>query len=238
MSDGVNRPTWESDCGTVKLWLGDCLDVMKSWPDGAVDAVVTDPPYGVNYKYNTHNDKMTPDEWQSWASLWFPECRRIAKTVLVTGQGRLPQLARIEPWDWLLQWWKPAAMGRSPVGVNNWEPIAMYGQSPKRKVNDVIRACVIPDAAVDGHPCPKPLQWATGQIELWAEAETIADPFVGSGTTGVAAVRLGRQFWGVEIDPQYFEIAKRRIQDELAKVDFLEPQRVKDRQTALFSDED
>ena len=61
---------------------------------------------------------------------------------------------------------------------------------------------------------------------------------MGSGTTGVAAVRLDRQFWGVEIDPQYFEIAKRRIQDELAKVDFLEPQRVKDRQAALFSDED
>ena len=47
MSDGVNSPTWESDCGTVKLWLGDCLDVMKGWPDGAVDAVVTDPPYGI-----------------------------------------------------------------------------------------------------------------------------------------------------------------------------------------------
>lgn len=44
------NPTWESDCGTVKLWLGDCLDVMQSWPDGAVDAVVTDPPYGIHDK--------------------------------------------------------------------------------------------------------------------------------------------------------------------------------------------
>ena len=43
----MKEPTWQSDCGTVKLWLGDCLRVMKDWKNGEVDCIVTDPPYGI-----------------------------------------------------------------------------------------------------------------------------------------------------------------------------------------------
>ena len=101
--------------GDATLYLGDCLEILPQFAAGSVDLIVTDPPYGVGLAYATFNDKMTPDEWQEWASHWLPECLRIAPPVLITGQGRLPQLARIKPWSWLLQWWKPAAMGRSPV---------------------------------------------------------------------------------------------------------------------------
>ena len=72
-----------------------------------------------------------------------------------------------------------------------------------------------------------------GQIELWPDAEIIADPMMGSGTTGVAAVRLGRSFYGVEIDPDYFEIAKQRIIDELNRFPLLE-QKPKQSQQAIF----
>jgi len=64
------------------------------------------------------------------------------------------------------------------------------------------------------------MEWLVRRASL--EGHAIADPFMGSGTTGVAAVRLGRSFWGVELDPGYFEIAKKRIQDELRRVAFLE----------------
>lgn len=53
--------------------------------------------------------------------------------------------------------------------------------------------------------------------ELPANAQLVADPFMGSGTTGVACVRLGRRFTGIEIEPRYFDIARRRIEDELKR---------------------
>ena len=226
-------PTWTSDCGTVQLYLGDCLEVLPTLAPGSVDAVVTDPPYGVGFKYASHDDNMTPEQWQEWASKWLPLCINAAKTVLVTGQGRLPQLARIAPWKWLLQWWKPAAMGRSPVGFNEWEPIAMYGKGSAAGKPDVIRACIVPQEDIGEHPCPKPIGWAAGQIELFPNARKVCDPFMGSGTTGVACVRLGRRFIGIEIDPGYFETAKKRIKEELRRVAFLEPKKREVQRTLL-----
>ncbi len=75
------------------------------------------------------------------------------------------------------------------------------------------------------HPAQKPTGMMQELVAISSrEADVVLDPFMGSGTTGVAAVRLGRKFWGVEIDPGYFEIAKERIQDELDKIKFLEPE--------------
>ena len=66
----------------------------------------------------------------------------------------------------------------------------------------------------DDHPCPKPVEWALWLCERAAESgDTILDPFMGSGTTGVACVRLGRKFIGIEIEPKYFGIACKRIED-------------------------
>jgi DNA modification methylase len=184
---------------------------MRTMPAGSVDAVVTDPPYNVGVDYNgSHNDNMTRDEFLAWAGAWFAECRRISQTVLITGQARLPDYAVIEPWKWLLAWWKPAAMGRSPVGFCNWEPVAMWGRGSSSGV-DFVRAPIIPDDTLNGHPCPKPLSWAVGLIDLLPWAQTVFDPFMGSGTTGVACVRTGRNFIGCEIDPTYYAIAQRRI---------------------------
>lgn len=210
------KPDFATADGRVQLYCGDCREVLPGLAAGSVDAVVTDPPYGVGVEYGVHNDNMTPDEWEVWARQWFLECRRVARTVLVTGQGRLPQLARIEPWKWLLQWWKPAAMGRSPVGFNEWEPIALYGAGSNAGMPDVIRAPILPNANYGGgHPCPKPEQWAIGQLQRFPKADTILDPFMGSGTTGVAAVRLGRRFIGIELERRWFDVAVRRITDAL-----------------------
>ena len=114
-------------------------------------------------------------------------------------------------------------MGRSPVGFNEWEPIALFGKGSSAGLPDVIRAPIKADRLYGGgHPCPKPLYWAQGQIERFPKADIVSDPFAGSGTVGVAAVRLGRQFWGIEIDPEYFDIAKKRIQAELNRFPLFE----------------
>lgn len=205
---------WVSECGSVVLYRGDCLAVLPML--SGVDAVVTDPPYGIGFKYATHDD--TRDGYAEWCGRWFAELKRIARTIAITcGQANVSDWAVIERPKWWLAWWKPAAMGRCVVGFNNWEPIALYGDCPKN-VCDVIRATIKPDESLAGHPCPKPLEWASKQVEMLTESgETVCDPFMGSGQTGVACVNTGRKFIGIELDEGYFNIAKRRISEALAK---------------------
>lgn len=212
--------TWrEETIGDARLILGDCRVVLPTL--GKVDAVVTDPPYNVGINYGEHvNDKMTRENFIIWASDWFKKCRTIARTILITGQGRLPDYAIIEPWIWLLAWHKPAAMGRSLVGFNAWEPIAVWGIGSNAGLPDLFVCPIVGQADTGDHPCPKPLGWAEGQIRRFPNAHTILDPFMGSGTTGVACAKLGRKFIGIEIEPKYFDIAVRRIEQAYKQPDF------------------
>ena len=195
--------------------VGDCLDVMRQMPDGCVDAVITDPPYNVGIQYgNSDDDRL---DYPEWCTAWFTGLQGLRpKAIAVSvGQANLSEWARIAPPDWWLAWWKPAAMGRCVVGFNNWEPIAFYGK-PTRAMCDVIRATIKPDADLEGHPCPKPLEWATQQIErLSAPGDLIFDPFMGSGTTAVTAKKLGRHYFGCDISEEYVKLARERV----AKID-------------------
>jgi hypothetical protein len=130
--------------------------------------------------------------------------------------------------------------GQSTVtawGAAWWQPILFYGKDPR--VGELQRDVFISSSNTDDipHPCPKPIKsWKLLVDRMSHEGDAVLDPFMGSGTTGVAAVRLGRKFIGVELDPEYFEIAKRRIQDELDKVAFLEPPK-RERQRTLLEAE-
>lgn len=195
---------------------------MRGMADGSVDAVITDPPYNVDLDYATYMDDR-PD-YADWCGEWFAELRRICRgpMAISVGQANLSEWARIAPPDWWLAWWKPAAMGRCVVGFNNWEPIALYG-TPAVAASDVIRATIKPDDSLKGHPCPKPYEWASKQIHLLTLAgATIFDPFMGSGTTGVACAKMNRNFIGCEIDPTYFAIAQRRIEQAQYQLPLLE----------------
>jgi DNA modification methylase len=195
----------------VKLILGDCLEAMRTLPDGCIDAVVTDPPYNVGLDYTGYDDKRT--DYAEWCAAWFAELRRVCHgpIAITCGQANIGVWTQIQSPDWWLAWWKPAAMGRCVVGFNNWEPIALYGK-PHKAICDVIRATIRPDKALDGHPCPKPLEWATKQVQMLTHpGGVLLDPFMGSGTTGVAALQEGRDFIGIEREAAYYAIAERRI---------------------------
>ncbi len=107
-------------------------------------------------------------------------------------------------------------MVRSPFGACNWEPVLFWGDTKPQKGCrvDVIRAGIvpIPDSSLGGHPCPKPDLWAIGLVEMLSErSDTVLDPFMGSGTTLVAAKRLGRKAIGIELEEKYCEIAAKRL---------------------------
>jgi site-specific DNA-methyltransferase (adenine-specific) len=196
--------------GQATLYLGDCLTVLPTL--GKVDAVITDPPYGVSFQYASHEDD--PAEFQAWRDKWFAAFTALDPSAMAIACG----MRHIASWPqpkWVICWHKPASMGRGAVGFNNWEPVLFYGKAAKPSV-DFFVAPIVVDDGLYGHPCPKPLRWATNLVTMCSEDDAIVlDPFMGSGTTGVACAQLGRRFVGVEVEEKYFDIACRRIEDSL-----------------------
>ncbi len=194
---------------------GDCLEVLRTLPAGSVDAVVTDPPYGIGESYSSFDD--TKDAVASLVNSVIPELRRVAKVVLVTcGNGN--QHLYPTP-DWTLAWVEKAGAGMNRWGFTCWQPILAYGKNPHLARRMGCRPDVFMGngerGSCEGHPCPKPLgviKWMIDRATAVPDT-TILDPFMGSGTTGVACVQTGRKFIGIEIDPGYCEIARRRIAD-------------------------
>ena len=185
--------------GECRLILGDCLEVLPLVEK--VDAVVTDPPYG-----------MGKGDWDNEIPDWLP---LVGGTPVVCFSGVVGMRDYGNP-DWTGAWVRPASTQRNGRlrGFNNWEPLLFFNID--RLDNDVI---IEPNIHEDtGHPTTKPTRLMMRLIEKMP-AGTILDPFMGSGTTGVACVKLGREFIGIEIDEGYFDIACKRIEKAYAQPD-------------------
>lgn len=194
--------------GRATLYLGDCRDVLPSL--GKVDAVVTDPPYGVGFKYEGHDD--TREGYADWCRLWFADCRAIVDGPIAISCG-IGNLNNWEQADWVMCWNKPNAMGRAMTGWNTWEPVLIYGKIAGVRCHDSFTVPLAPMPETGDHPCPKPVGWAREILHrLTKTGQSVCDPFMGSGTTGVAAVQMGRDFIGIEREPKYFDIAVKRIE--------------------------
>jgi 16S rRNA G966 N2-methylase RsmD len=218
--------------GDARLILGDCLDVLPGL--SGVDAVVTDPPYGVQLKEKTsrystiHKAEPYADDPAIVREVVVPAIMMAlakAKRVLVTPGTRN-----------LMDYPRPASIGTvfSPGagGSDSWgfgcnNPILYYGKCPYTaaglgsRPNSFASNRANPytaDEASTQHPCPKPVSWMLWLVSRASlDGETILDPFMGSGTTGVACIRTGRKFIGIEKEPKYFDIACKRIRDEYAR---------------------
>lgn len=189
------------DIGDATLYLGDCLDILPKLKD--VDAVVTDPPYGVDY---AEWDKVAPKKWLTIA-------RKLAPTVFVT--TGIKNAFDWEKPDWIACYSFPGGQRAVGGGFNAWEPVLIYGRNTLPLDHKQF-----PFAAgkQNGHPCPKPLapfEWLVRTGTTWGG--TVLDPFMGSGTTGVACAKLDRKFIGIELDPKYFKIACDRIREAYAQ---------------------
>ena len=197
---------------TVSLYLGDCLEYMKTMTDKSVDAVITDPPYGINYingggrnPKNGWRDFRADGNWDTWKPTkeYFDEMRRIAKTVIVWGGNYFSD--SLPPSQQWLMWDK----GQRDFSLADGE-LAWSSQNKAVRIFSYPRSAMLKENGY--HPTQKPIalmRWCIDEIA--AANGTIFDPFMGSGTTGVACMQLGRNFIGCEIDPKYFEIAKKRI---------------------------
>jgi len=186
--------------GDATLYHGDCREIMPTL--GKVDAVVTDPPYGIGITKSNRLSVSRGFEKLSWddeaANLdWLLP---MAISAIIWGGNYFDLPAHRAP----LVWDKNNA-GRDFADFElAWTNLDM-----------VARRFVMRPMNMDGgkeHPTQKPIQLMQWCLGFLPKAETILDPFMGSGTTGVACVNLNRKFIGIELEQSYFDIACRRIE--------------------------
>jgi len=196
----------------ITIYHGDCREILPQLPK--VDLVLTDPPYGVGIDYGEAQPADLPDHIEWLAESCLPIFRSAARVVAIT-----PGIVNLSKWrgaDWCLAWtWKHTGT-TGKWGFNQWGPILVWGTDPmlsagKGRHPDVVR-CSGDEPLPAGHPCPKPIRaWKKILSRLSLDSQTILDPFMGSGTTLVAAKQLGRKSIGIEIEEKYCDIAIERL---------------------------
>lgn len=287
MSD-FPQPDWQTADGAIRLYCGDCLELLPKLPSGCVDAVVTDPPYA---EINRDYGRLTESQWHALMDSVVTECRRTLTpegSAVFILQPNSERVGRMRPWLWefmakwtrewgMVQdawWWNHSAppnkhvnrtigLLRPSVKACVWlgpdrcfrnQDAVLWTESDANKaqrlgarftrgykpyggIMDTARclsACVerggvtpfnllpvanansVDSAGSHGHHAGTPLQicdWWTRYI--CREGGSALDPFMGSGTTGVACIQTGRKFVGIEKEPKYFEIAVKRIEAAL-----------------------
>ena len=196
---------------TVTLHLGDCLDILPTLEAGSVDAVVTDPPYPREYDYI----------WEPFAIESERVLRVGGELITLLGHYQLPLVMDAFAKTSLRFWWVCGMIqhaGRRMIGKDvliHYKPALWFIKGNKRRRKDNLYPI---DMLAGEKPSKNDHKWEQGckWFNHWCSricdpGDTILDPFMGSGTTGVACVQTGRNFIGIEIDPAYYAIAERRI---------------------------
>lgn len=215
--------------GDATLYLGDCRDVLPTL--GKVDAVVTDPPYGIGADKGAANrgGKKPGAAWAAsrvyattdWdarppESALLDAIVQAAQECIIFG-GNYFHLPPSRCW---LVWDKETGDNAYADAEMAWTNL----DKPVRLIRHMWKGMLRKDSEErNPHPTQKPLgvmRWCLGQVP---DARVILDPFMGSGTTGVACVHENRRFIGIEREPAYFDIACRRIAEAYRQPRLFEP---------------
>ena len=220
--------------GDCTLYLGDCREILPTL--GKVDAVVTDPPYGIGFKYESHVDDKASYPGFIWPIIEAAEDRVVPGGAIFVWQAQewMPRFADLFPRPWrvmiaaknfvqmravamqhayepVVVWWKPGEKPWRSLAGSTFANRDWYVADSAAAVSDTTRLA-------KQHPCPRQDDVCEFIVSNWVrDGGTALDPFMGSGTTGVACVKLGRKFIGIEIEPKYFDIACKRIAAAVAE---------------------
>jgi DNA modification methylase len=222
--------------GDATLILGDCLEVMPGL--GKVDSVITDPPYGIG-RSGKPQSTSSHGGHKGYADKGWDICRpsadafdaivRNASQHIIWGGNYFADL--LPPMAGWLVWDKGQRICQADCELA-WSSVPQ----PVR-VFEKNRVAIAQDGAQ--HPTQKPVALMRWCIGFLPDAKTILDPFMGSGTTGVAALQLGRKFIGIELDPDYFEIACKRVEEAWKQPRlFAEPKPKKEKPPTFFDEVD
>lgn len=203
--------------GNATLYRADCFDVLPEL--SGVGAVVTDPPYGIGFRYRSYDD--APEKYEALMQKLIPELIRITEDgpCFVWQSPLKAELwhRHFPPGYRIIAACKLLPPKHTRQVCLSWDPVIFWSGRSLLK-HELPRDWHVADLRpYDGYagdnpvPCPRPLT----QVRYFCDsvrADSILDPFMGSGTTGVAAILAGKRFIGIERDPVYFEYACRRIE--------------------------
>lgn len=205
--------------GDCTLYLGDCMEVMADLPKAC--AVVTDPPYGIGVCGNeggvTSLKSGAKDygkqEWDN-EPIGAAHVRAMldAAPVQIIGGGNY-FADNLPPSQCWLVWDKINGAGFSLADVE----LAWTSMDKAARMFRVSRTATFSEGKA--HPTQKPIALMSWCLTHVPSARTILDPFMGSGTTGVACVKAGRAFVGIEREQTYFDVARRRIEKAVSQPD-------------------
>ncbi|KAB2938019.1 MAG: site-specific DNA-methyltransferase [Hyphomicrobium sp.] len=193
----------------------DCLAWLQAQTTKSIDLILTDPPYGLNVagtgKFRSNNRAFSPSSWDTSrpSRNYFNEMRRISHNQIIWGGNYFADF--LPPSRCWIAWWKNDRLPRlnfadCELAWTSFDrPAYVYNCRWRSSVRDS-KESLYP------HPTQKPLAVMRWCVEQFTEPDAlIADPFLGTGTTAVAATALGRRCIGIESDREYFDIAARRL---------------------------
>ena len=225
----MRAPDYER--GNVRLYCGDCLELLPQLEAGSVDCVVTDPPYGIDFSSHGQLFRGTSRISGDTATV---VARSIAEWCAV--RDRTPIAMFFSPYKWLnlawrsiLVWSKGAHVGIGGDRETCWKrDFELIGVRDNLALNGGRDSAVISMNALSppptGHVAEKPvglLRYLVGKMSN--PGQCVVDPCMGTGTTGVAAIEEGRSFIGMEVDPHWFSVAVRRIDAAIDQYALLDP---------------
>ena len=214
----------------IKLINGNCLDYIQSIPQDVI--FVSDPPYNQGYHYNTYEDDLEKDEYATLIRTVFGNRKSVLihypeEMMMICGGGRMGDVSQVVSWVYnsntakqhrLVAWfhckpdfrlipqpYKNPTDKRIAKRISEGKTARSYDWWNINQVKNVSKGD-------NPHPCPIPLELAEKIIlSTTAQGDTVCDPFMGSGTFGIAALKHGRNFIGIEMDSSYYDIAVKRI---------------------------
>jgi site-specific DNA-methyltransferase (adenine-specific) len=229
-----NKKTNKAD-----LYCNDCFDAFKKIDDSSVDLIITSPPYNLgnnhhtgNKKHQAYNDNLPEKEYQETQIRLLDECFRVLKdngSMIYNHKNRIKKGIQISPYEWLFKskfvikqelLWVNRSQNFDKIRFYPWtERIYWLTKNPKTKLINTINKHDVfdwnewkPVGTRGLHTRAFPEKFVADMLLVFPNAKTVLDPYMGSGTTGYVALNDDRNFIGFELNEEYFNIAKNRMQ--------------------------
>ena len=222
----------------MKLINDDCLKVLPTLEESSVDLIITSPPYNLgnnhhtgNKQHKAYNDNLPEAEYQEQQLQFLNECFKVLKetgSLIYNHKNRIKKGRQLSPYEWIFK--SNFIVKQEIVWVNrsqNFDKMRFYPfterlywltKKPETKLFNAINHYDVfdwkewkPEGTKGKHKRAFPVKMVEDILNCFPNAKIICDPYMGSGSTGVAAKNLNRNFIGIEINKEYFEIAENRI---------------------------